>query len=84
MYPNKQTTDLASELGHEYPELTTYETLDIATKMMQNNLIARANVLDHQMEGKSALEFIGIQLSDLCSKIDMLDDSIMELNNKEE
>jgi hypothetical protein len=82
-YPDRQTSILAAELKNDYG-FTIYEAFDIATKMIQNQLIARANVLDHVTTDKSGIEYIGIQIAGLCSKIDMLDDSIMELNNKEE
>jgi hypothetical protein len=79
MYPTPQTEILANDLKKKN-KLNDYEALDIATKIMQNELYARTNVLDNKIHEKSALEEIAIVLNEISEKLDFLSVTI----NKED
>ena len=62
-YLTTQIKDKAKELRKDYPTLSVYESLNLATKIQKNELYAKANVISEEEYGyPPVLEAIAITL----------------------
>lgn len=55
----------AKEIKEDFPQLTDYEALDIATKIIHNELMVKAHVISSNDTYPSALENIAIELEEI-------------------
>ncbi|WP_443945575.1 hypothetical protein ACJVDH_00255 [Pedobacter sp. AW1-32] len=60
-----RTFTKAKEIKEDFPSLTDYEALDIATKIIYNELMVKANVISLSDSYPSALEKIALELEEI-------------------